>query len=268
MRAYVTIGDFSRMTHLSVKTLRYYHRVGLLEPNEVNADTGYRYYGLGQVPAAHTIRRLRDLDMPVDEVRALLAAPDEATRDRLLAVHLDRMQAQLARTEAAVASLRSLLEHPVAPIAVERRSVPAMAAIAISDTVERADLGSWWTGALSDLYAALDGGSPASVGPAGGLFDDGLFTDDRGDAVLFIPTTSIATGSMGRVRPYTIPAAELAVTVHYGSHANVDQTYGALGTYVAEHGHGLAGPVRETYLVGIHDTADASRWRTEICWPI
>jgi effector-binding domain-containing protein len=57
-------------------------------------------------------------------------------------------------------------------------------------------------------------------------------------------------------------------TVHSGSHANVDQTYGALGTYVAEHGHTLAGPVRKTYVVGPHDTADTSRWRTEICWPI
>ncbi len=268
MRAYVTIGDFSRMTHLSVKTLRYYHRVGLLEPTDVNPDTGYRYYGVDQVTAAHTIRRLRDLEMPVDEVRAVLAAPDERARDRLLAVHLDRMQAQLAQTEAAVASLRSLLEHPASPIEVERRSMPAMAAIAISGTVGRGELGSWWTDALSELYASLDGGSPAAVGPAGGLFDDGLFTDDRGDAVLFIPTTSIATASVGRVRPYTVPAADLAVAVHRGSPANIDQTYGALGTYVAEHGIGAAGPVRETYLVGVHDTTDTNRWRTEICWPI
>jgi DNA-binding transcriptional MerR regulator len=267
MRAYVTIGDFSRMTHLSVKTLRYYHRVGLLEPTDVNPDTGYRYYGVDQVTAAHTIRRLRDLEMPVDEVRAVLAAPNERARDRLLAAHLDRMQAQLAQTEAAVASLRSLLEHPATPIEVERRSVPAMAAIAISDTVGRAELGAWWTDALNELYASLDGDPSAPDGPAGGLFDDGLFTDDRGDAVLFIPTASIAH-TMGRVRPYTVPAAELAVAVHRGSFANIDQTYGALGTYVAEHGIGSAGPVRETYLAGVHDTMDTNRWRTEVCWPI
>ncbi len=268
MRAYVTIGDFSRMTHLSVKTLRYYHRVGLLEPTDVNPDTGYRYYGVDQVTAAHTIRRLRDLEMPVDEVRAVLAAPDERARDRLLAVHLDRMQAQLAQTEAAVASLRSLLEHPATTIEVERRSVPAMAAIAISGTVERADLGSWWADAFNELYAALDDDLPTAVGPAGGMFDDGLFTDDRGAAVLFVPVAPAATGPVGRVQPYTVPAAELAVTVHNGSHANVDQTYGALGTYVAEHGGGSVGPLRETYLVGVHDTTDTNRWRTEICWPI
>ena len=54
------MGDFSRATHLSVKTLRHCHQVGLLEPATVNPDTGYRYYSAGQIPAAQVIRRLRD----------------------------------------------------------------------------------------------------------------------------------------------------------------------------------------------------------------
>ena len=70
------MGDFSRATHLSVKTLRHYHQVGLLEPAAVNPDTGYRYYSAGQIPAAQVIRRLRDLEMPVADVKAVLAAPD------------------------------------------------------------------------------------------------------------------------------------------------------------------------------------------------
>ena len=49
MTAGLTVGEFSRMTHLSVKTLRHYHQVGLLEPAQVNPDTGYRYYTRDQV---------------------------------------------------------------------------------------------------------------------------------------------------------------------------------------------------------------------------
>ena len=52
------MGDFSRATHLSIKTLRHYHQVGLLEPTAVNPDTGYRYYSAGQIPTAQVIRRL------------------------------------------------------------------------------------------------------------------------------------------------------------------------------------------------------------------
>ena len=56
MRTRVTIGDFSRASHLSVKTLRHYHEVGLLEPSEVDPDNGYRYYSEDQIPLAQVIR--------------------------------------------------------------------------------------------------------------------------------------------------------------------------------------------------------------------
>ena len=66
------MGDFSRATHLSVKTLRHYHQVGLLQPATVNPDTGYRYYSAHQIATAQVIRRLRDLEMPVAGVKAVL----------------------------------------------------------------------------------------------------------------------------------------------------------------------------------------------------
>ena len=81
----LSIGDFSVITHLSVKTLRYYHQVGLLEPAEVDPHTGYRRYQVEQIPTAQIIQRFRDLDMPIDEVKAVLAAPDLDTRNALIA---------------------------------------------------------------------------------------------------------------------------------------------------------------------------------------
>ena len=54
----LTIGAFSRLTHLSIKTLRYYHQVGLLEPADVDPDSGYRYYRPGQARTAQLVRRL------------------------------------------------------------------------------------------------------------------------------------------------------------------------------------------------------------------
>src|ERR1700723_3455313 len=118
MTATLTIGDFSRATHLSAKTLRHYHQVGLLEPADVDPGTGYRHYDTDQVPTAQVIRRFRDLEMPVDEVRAVLLAPDLATRNALISSHLDRLERHLDVTQAAVASLRTLLERPDAPIAI------------------------------------------------------------------------------------------------------------------------------------------------------
>src|SRR3954454_12879880 len=68
MDAGMTIGEFSEITHLSIKTLRRYHETGLLDPAHVDGSSGYRYYTLEQVPAAQVIHRFRELDMPLREV--------------------------------------------------------------------------------------------------------------------------------------------------------------------------------------------------------
>ncbi len=74
----LNIGQFSRMTHLSVKALRHYHDVGILEPAAIDPYSGYRSYEVGQVTSAQVIRRLRDLGMPLDSIRAVLTAPGPA----------------------------------------------------------------------------------------------------------------------------------------------------------------------------------------------
>jgi DNA-binding transcriptional MerR regulator len=68
MRAGLSIGDFSQITHRSVKTLRRYHEAELLQPAEVDPYTGYHYYVTTQVPDAQVIRRFRELGMPVRKI--------------------------------------------------------------------------------------------------------------------------------------------------------------------------------------------------------
>lgn len=263
----LSIGDFSVITHLSIKTLRYYHQVGLLEPAEVNPHTGYRRYRVEQIPTAHIIQRFRDLGMPIDEVKAVLAAPDLDTRNALIAAHLSRLEGELEQTRQTVLSLRNLLEPARAPISVEYRTVRATQAVGIQEVVDLSDLLVWYHGALGELYAtvAVQGMQPS--GPSGGLFASDLFQYERGEATVFVPV-SREMQMVGRVSPLVVPAAELAVTTHAGSHANVNATYGALGAYVSTHALAIAGPVREYYLVDARTTSDATQWRTEIAWPI
>jgi DNA-binding transcriptional MerR regulator len=263
----LTIGDFSRATHLSIKTLRYYHSVRLLEPAQVDQDTGYRRYTTDQIPVAQVIRRFRDLEMPVEQIQAVLRAADLTVRNRLIADHLSRLEQDLARTQQAVASLRDLLADPSAAAPVSHRRVDATMAAAVTETVGTGDLLPWFLGALGELYATLDARGVAAAGPAGGIYATALFAEERGEAIVFVPTAAELRG-LGRVTPFTVPAAELAVITHAGSHADVDRSYGALAAYVSSHALQVDGPIREYYLVGRHDTADEGAWRTEICWPI
>jgi DNA-binding transcriptional MerR regulator/effector-binding domain-containing protein len=263
----LTIGDFSRITHLSIKTLRHYHEVGLLEPAAVDPGSGYRRYALAQIPVAQVIRRFRDLEMPVDRVRAVLAARDLATRNRIIADHLGALEQRLADAQAAVASLKALLGAEAGPIAVELRVAPATQALGIHATVTRADLLAWWRGAIGELEAVVDAAGLTRTGPTGGMFATELFQHDRGEAMVYVPVVG-APKPVGRAAGITVPAAELAITVHRGSYADIDVTYGALGSYVMGHALGVEGPVREHYLVDGRTASETAAWRTEIGWPV
>jgi DNA-binding transcriptional MerR regulator/effector-binding domain-containing protein len=268
VRTKITIGDFSRATQLSVKTLRHYHEVGLLEPSEVDPDSGYRYYADEQIPVAQVIRRLRGLEMPVAEVKAVLAATDFDARNRLIVEHLDRLEGELARTRAAVGELRNLLERPDPPHPVEHRSVAPTPAIGIRETVDREDILSWWQGALGELSATVRGQGLAQAGPPGGLYAGDIFEHNRGEATVFVPVRVSPVKAVGRVTALTVPAGELAVMRHHGSLDDADLTYGDLATYVLRHEIGVDGPLRENYLRGFLDDPDPAGWETEIGWPI
>jgi len=275
----VAIGDFSAMTYLSVKALRHYHDIGLLVPAVVDPATGYRYYDASQVAVAQVIRRFRDLGMPLSEVKAVLQAPDVDARNEVIVTHLARMETQLSQTQATVASLRSLLELQPLSLPVSRRTVAATDALAVTERVAIAELDAWWDNAFAELYRELREAGVEPAGPAGALYPVELFQQEISEVVAFIPVPSpwpsplalspaLSRALSRAAQRYVVPEAELAVAVHHGPFAELDRTYGSLGTYVAERELGVAGPIREYYVVSPADTADESQLRTEVGWPI
>jgi DNA-binding transcriptional MerR regulator/effector-binding domain-containing protein len=267
MEIRLTIGDFSRMTHLSIKALRHYHDLGLLDPVDVDPQSGYRFYSAGQVPTAQVIRRFRALGMPVEHIRAVVDAPDLASRNAIILEHLKHMERQLEQTQETVASLRALLEPVAAPVSVGYRFVAPICAAVIAEGVALGSIGPWWSEAFAELYRAVSASGLAPLGPGGGLYPTELFTDEVGESIVYVPLAQAIEPS-GRVRMMEIPAAELAIATHYGALDGMDRTYGALGTYVSERALGVDGPIREHYLVTSEDVVDEAQLRTEICWPV
>lgn len=264
----MTIGDFSRATHLSAKTLRFYHQARILEPAAVDPSSGYRMYDTEQVVDAQVVRHLRSLEVPVEKVREILSASDVEARNALVAAHLESMEARLATTLAAVTSLRGLLAPPSDDLVIEHRSYPATPVVAVRETIDLVDLGAWFTGAREELASAARSAANRPVGPRGGLWDTDLFLVERGEAVLFYPVASLDRVALGpgRVHAELLPAVDVAVAVHRGPDETIGRTYGALGAYVTEHEIGVDGPVREAYL---HEPSPgAPDVETEICWPI
>jgi DNA-binding transcriptional MerR regulator len=267
MGTLLSIGDFARMTQLSVKMLRHYHELDLLSPAAVDTASGYRLYDAAQVPTAQVIRRFRNLGMPLEELRVLVKAPDVQTRNAAIIAHLRRMEQQLAGTQAAVASLRNLIENPPAPIAIEFRAVSAFHALVVREQIAPDEINDWCSAAFRDLRAALVAAGARRAGVDAALFASELLENEYGEVAAFIPIEG-SRPAVGRVTHAMLPAAEYAVAVHRGSFDNADQTFAALGAFVAERAIGVVGPYRENYPVGPFDTLDETQHRTEICWPI
>jgi effector-binding domain-containing protein len=137
---------------------------------------------------------------------------------------------------------------------------------AVRDVVDLTDVLAWYESAMGELDAVLDAAGAIRTGPPGGLYDNELFTEERGAMVVYVPVANPPTG--GAVKPFIIPAVDLATTMHVGTHDDINVTYGALGTYVSQQALAVAGPVREIYHIGPRDTDDDHAWRTEIGWPV
>jgi effector-binding domain-containing protein len=166
-----------------------------------------------------------------------------------------------------VESLRSLLQHSSEALVVEHRTVPPMPAVGIRQTVDREDAMAWWRGALGELHATVHAQDLHASGPSGGLYSSELFQHGRGEATVFIPVDGNVR-SIGRVIPFIVPAAELAVLMHHCALTDIDITYGELGAYATTHEISIEGPLREYYNVDESGTPRSEEWETEVGWPI
>lgn len=260
------IGTFARASLLSIGTLRHYHDTGLLVPVEVDARTGYRYYTGAQLVDAEVIRRLRDLDLPLDEVRTLLVARDERVTARVLQAHHDRMAARLQEAERIVATLHSLATEPLRLLAdqVVVRQVADLDVVRLRfPIVGEAELGPQLGEAFARLATILDRPDLDCAGPAGAVYPDD-WAESGSTISAYLPVA-------GPGRPpewATLPGGRFAVVLHRGGYDSVAESYRGIGAWLAREGVPGGAEVRESYLVGPGDTPRRDDYRTEILWPL
>ena len=124
----ITIGQLAGRAGLSAKALRHYDRVGLLVPAVVDQATGYRFYAPDQVAHARLVQLLRSVDVPLEQVRECLAAPEDEARIRdVLAPHRRRLQARLDRIRGDLHRIDHLLRDGVFTTMAETTTKPTTA---------------------------------------------------------------------------------------------------------------------------------------------
>ncbi|XVV07428.1 MerR family transcriptional regulator [Actinosynnema sp. CA-248983] len=221
------IGQFARLSRLSVKQLRHYAELGLLEPAHVDVDSGYRYYRRDQARQALSIALLRSLDVPLPVVAAVLAGSAEALEGVRRA-----QEEELARRRRTVAALRRVLDEglPAAPVQVVTE--PARRVVVESETAAGpTDVARATSAAVARLLPRAR--VPELVG---------LFPVELADA--FEVRVALVADDGTEV----LPGGTFARATHVGPYDQVPLTAHALLAWCVEHGHPLRGPIREVYV--------------------
>lgn len=177
------------------------------------------------------------------------------------------MREQLQQTQTAIDSLHRMLDGAPGAVAIAEQAVLGAVTISVAEFVTRSELAGWWWESMLWLRSVAVRAGLVQTGPAGVLYDDELFTEEKGNARVYLPVRESAELAHVDAR-WELPAGRYAVTLHTGAHDDADRAYAAVGAYAGQTGRDGIGPAREHYLVSALDTPDAARWQTEICWPL
>jgi DNA-binding transcriptional MerR regulator/uncharacterized glyoxalase superfamily protein PhnB len=127
----MSIGRFARLSGVSAHALRHYDDVGLLAPADVDADSGYRRYRATQIQSARLIRALRCVDLPIEQIKQVLAADGDA--GLIFARHRDRLERQRSLVDAQIRDVTRFIERGVEMQTVQTGCRPVQIMIAVDD---------------------------------------------------------------------------------------------------------------------------------------
>ena len=267
-----SIGDFARHGRVSVRMLRHYDAIGLLQPAHVDDATGYRSYDAQQLSRLNRIVALKDLGFTLERVRTLL---DEKIGVEelggMLTLRRAELQSQIAADTARLRGVEARLhlierEGAMPTDDIQIKALPAVRVAELSDTAASFEPQSI-TPVIQPLYdelvRRLDQAGVTPVGPAIAYYEN-VPDGDRVVVHATLPVNVEATGHDFAV--VDLPAVEQAATiVHRGSMDNVMSSIQTLANWIDAHGYRSVGLNRELYL---QTGDDVDTWVTELQEPV
>jgi DNA-binding transcriptional MerR regulator/predicted transcriptional regulator YdeE len=262
----VPISRYARFVGLTVKALRHYDAIGLLEPAEVDAWTGYRLYLMDQVPRGRLIRRLRDLGLTLAEVR--LALEDGSRIQGLLREALARLEAEEQSLSKRRSQLSLILDEgaPLMPIAsdldVTLVDVPERHVLKVNTTARLEEFPRIIPENIMRIFRV----APREAGPP--YF---ICFEEPTDAVpveIGVIVPAPVTEAPDGITPGTLPAVRAARAIHRGPFEQIMDAYSAVWNWIDQQGLRVAGPARELYLSDPAKVPNPADYETELLWPV
>jgi len=260
----LTIGEFSKLSHVSARMLRYYEGMGLISPAHTGRENGYRYYDAQQLGELMQIERLKRYGFSLTEIKALLELPQDALAQRIHARmleaygELNEMRKTLRRME------DDLLKMEESEYMQQKYNVIVM------ETPEQRVFGvrrRISIGEIHDLFQQLkqemDKKGIRRAGAAQMLYHDEEFSHENMDVEAQFQVAGDGEG----IR--TVPAQLCAATTHIGPYEEIHYAYGAICSWVAQHPeYRVCGAAIERYIRDEGNAASPEEYETGVLFPI
>jgi effector-binding domain-containing protein len=244
------IGDFSKLSLVSVKALRYYDEIGLLKPERVDEFSGYRYYSASQLPHLNRIVALKNMGLSLDEIAKLMR--DDVSVDHILDLlqakqneikkRLGEEAERLARVEEWLAETQKEGKMPDYEVSIKK--IKPQKAVTIRRVLPN-------YGHVGELFAAIGpylGKSRAPMsGPPVTIYHDKEFKEADVDVEVAFPLWRAVKGE-GEFKFQELPGYDKVATVMYkGPYEGIGKAYNTLLRWIEANGYVVTGPNREIY---------------------
>ena len=270
MKTTYSIGEFSQVTGLSVKTLRFYHEKGILIPSAVDEATGYRFYDAAKIEKARVIMRLRQMEFSIEDIAAVLGeCSDEADILNYLERQKNILQQRIHEDRDIVRSLSEIISKEKAArqlleggsFAVVEKSVAPMLVAGIRMKGKYSACGK----TFSQLGRAV---GRHICGKAMCLYYDGEYRDGDAD---FEPCFPIRKGvAADGISTRTLPGGRCLTLIHRGPYDQLGRSYAKILKQAGELKFKISLPTREVYVKGpgMIFKGNPKNYLTEIQLPI
>jgi transcriptional regulator, merR family len=265
------IGEFSKLSHVSVRMLRHYDEIGLLHPQRVDPITGYRLYGEEQLFTASKINVYRGMGFGLtaiagllheadpQKLRAMLERQQESLREQS-----EEMSQMLHRIKLAIAQLGE--ESTMANYDVTIKEIAPRYVASVRDILESYNYeGRLWHYMMKET--ADQNLTPANPCLAFGFFHDAEYKERDVDVEIQM-TVEGNYHDTEHVRFKTEPAVCVASAIHYGSYETISDASAAVAAWVEKNGYQMCGVMFNVYHVSPHETQNPDELVTEVCIPV
>ena len=265
------IGEFSKLSRVSVRMLRHYDEIGLLKPAEIDRFTDYRYYREDQLPIVCRITALKDMGFSLaDIVRILEIYDDREQLERYFAARQRELE-DLSRDTAHKLTLldaarNRLRKEETMNYDVTIKTIPERYAATLQMTIPRYEQeGMIWSTLVSEtapLHLAEADPCLCAV-----TFLDGEYKE-KDVTVEAQKTVKGPYPDTEHVRFRTLPPITYAGCTFKGGYEQINDVTTALTAWIEANGYEYAGPMFDIYHVSPHETSDPSEFVTEVCYPV